>query len=227
MTRQETQILKGIAIMLMLFLHLFNQSTNVALCTSLLYIGETPAVSIIQRCTNPVSFFLVLGGYGLYCVYCKGDKHRISRIMKLLCHYWLILLVFAVCLGTIVRPDTYPGSVVNFLGNVFAVDTTYNAEWWFLLPYVILSLFAKYIFYFFDKFRARYVLIFTFFLGLCTSYFISRHGAQYLYNNHWLYNPFLCLHLLPAFIWGAMAAKCNVFKRSTIVNGRGGFCSLS
>jgi hypothetical protein len=42
MTKQETQIMKGVAILLMIFLHLFNQMSNVELCRSfiyLLYIG--------------------------------------------------------------------------------------------------------------------------------------------------------------------------------------------
>ena len=32
MTKQETQIMKGVAILLMIFLHLFNQIRNVELC---------------------------------------------------------------------------------------------------------------------------------------------------------------------------------------------------
>lgn len=57
MTRQQSQMMKGVAILLMIFLHLFNQEGNVALCHNLLFIGGTPLVSILSRAANPVAFF--------------------------------------------------------------------------------------------------------------------------------------------------------------------------
>ena len=57
--------MKGIAILLMLFYHLFNQMRYVDLCDCLIYIGDAPAVYILSRAANPVAFFLVLGGYGM------------------------------------------------------------------------------------------------------------------------------------------------------------------
>lgn len=109
MTRQQSQMMKGVAILLMISLHLFNQEGNVALCRNLLFIDGTPLVLILSRASNPVAFFLILGGYGLYRVYEKGDKHRWSRLAKLMIHYWIILLIF-VTIGHFIRPAAYPGS---------------------------------------------------------------------------------------------------------------------
>ena len=39
MTKQETQIMKGVAVLLMIFLHLFNQMHNVELCESFIYLS--------------------------------------------------------------------------------------------------------------------------------------------------------------------------------------------
>lgn len=61
MTRQQSQMMKGVAILLMIFLHLFNQEGNVALCHNLLFIDGIPLVSILSRAANPVAFFLILG----------------------------------------------------------------------------------------------------------------------------------------------------------------------
>ena len=71
MTKQETQIVKGVAILLMIFLHLFNQMSNVELCRSF------------------VAFFLILSGYGMHFIHVrgKGDIHRWSRIGKLYLHW--------------------------------------------------------------------------------------------------------------------------------------------
>lgn len=206
MNRQETQIMKGVAILLMLFLHLFNQQGNVALCNTFLFIDDIPLVSYLVRAANPVSFFLILGGYGMYCVWQKGDKHRWSRIGKLMLHYWIVLTMF-VCIGHFMHPDRYPGGWQKVLGNVTCFDTSYNAEMWFLLPYVCLTLLSPWLFKFCERFRVRYVLLVSFVISLGTSFIISRYGALYLYHNMWVYNPYLIVHLSFAFLLGAMAAK--------------------
>lgn len=206
MTRQESQIMKGVAILLMLFLHLFNQQHNVALCTTYLCIDGTPLLTYLVRAANPVSFFLILGGYGMYCVWQKGDKHRWSRIWKLMQHYWIVLLVF-VGIGHFMFPDKYPGGWLKVLCNVTAFDTSYNGEMWFLFPYICLTLLAPWIFKICEILRVRYVLLVSFVISLGTSFIISRYGDQYLYCNMWAYNPFLIVHLSFAFLLGAMAAR--------------------
>ena len=208
MTLQESQIMKGVAILLMLFLHLFNQQGNVALCDTFIYIGDTPLLTYLVRAANPVSFFLILGGYGMYCVWQKGDKHRWSRIWKLMLHYWIVLLVF-VSIGYFLHPDRYPGGWLKVIGNVTAFDTSYNGEMWFLFPYICLTLLSPWLFKFCERFRVRYVLLVSFVISLGTSFIISRYGAQYLYYNMWVYNPFLIVHLSFAFLLGAMACKCR------------------
>lgn len=209
MHKQDTQIIKGIAILLMLFLHLFNQTGNVALCHSWLSIGGTPLVSYLVRASNPVAFFLILGGYGMYCVWQKGDRHRWSRIWKLMIHYWLILAVF-VMMGHLLQLDVYPGSWGKLMGNITAFDTSYNGEMWFLFPYICLTLLSPYLFKVCSLIRCRYVLLVSWLIGLGTSWFISRYGTQYLYGNMWVYNPYLIVHLSFPFLLGAMAARCGV-----------------
>lgn len=212
MTRQQSQMMKGVAILLMIFLHLFNQEGNVALCHNLLFIDGIPLVSILSRAANPVAFFLILGGYGLYRVYEKGDRHRWSRLAKLMIHYWIILLIF-VTIGHFIHPTAYPGSFFKILSNITGYQTTYNGEMWFLLPYVILSACSKPLFDFLRRFRAWIVVCVTLVIYLGTSFCISRYGASFLYSNYWVYDPLLVLHLLFNFCLGAMAARSNFFER--------------
>lgn len=212
MTRQQSQMMKGVAILLMIFLHLFNQESNVALCHNLLFVDGTPLVSILSRAANPVAFFLILGGYGLYRAYEKGDRHRWSRLLKLMIHYWVILLIF-VTVGHFIQPYAYPGSFLKILSNVSGYQTTYNGEMWFLLPYVILSACSKPLFGFIKRFCAWQVVTVTLFIHLVTSYCISRYGAEFLYSNYWAYDPLLVFHFLFNFCLGAMTARCNFFER--------------
>lgn len=60
MTKQQTIILKGIAILMMMFLHLFNKMGvgYEGLCRPLIYIGDEPLVHLLTNACNPVPFFL-------------------------------------------------------------------------------------------------------------------------------------------------------------------------
>ena len=69
MSKTYSQYLKGIAILMMVFLHLFmNQKTCMNLETPFTIDG-IPLVYYITRMTNPVAFYLILSGYGLYSLY--------------------------------------------------------------------------------------------------------------------------------------------------------------
>lgn len=211
MTKQESQMLKGVAILLMLFYHLFNQLSNVELCHNYVYIDGLPLAYILSRAAHPVSFFLILGGYGLYKVNESGDRHRWSRVLKLFIHYWITLIIF-LTIGHFMWPSKYPGSISTVVANFTAFHSTYNGEMWFLFPYIVLSLLAPGIFKIMKAFKVWQVVIGTLFILLCTSYCISRFG-KYLYSNYWIYNPLLVLHLLFSFSLGAMAARSGFFER--------------
>ena len=214
MSKQETQVIKGIAILMMLFLHLFNQGQEVAALHHLFWVGDAPLVEVLTRAANPVSFYLFCGGYGLYYVYRRGaDKHHYTRVLKLFVHYWLVLLVFVTLGHYIAAPGVYPGSLKTLIYNVTGFYTTWNGECWFLLPYVLLSLSSKRLFAWMGRYRTRYVLAVTFFINLCVGYVISRYGSKYLYTNPYLYLPVLYLNLLFAFTLGAMAMRTGVIDR--------------
>ena len=84
MSIRETTILKGVAILFMLYLHLFNQMANVNLCTTYLSIRGVPFVHLFSRCTGPVAFYLILSGYGLYISSKSGTKF-IEKNFETLC----------------------------------------------------------------------------------------------------------------------------------------------
>lgn len=212
MNKIESQYFKGIAILFMIAYHLFNKEGNVALCDNLIFIGTTPLATIVSWWTHPVAFFLILGGYGLYKAYEKGDKNRWTRLIRLYLHYWVILALFLL-IGNFLYPDKYPGSIRQLLYNFTGYWTTYNGEMWFLLPYVILSAIAPFLFRLIEKFKAVYVIAVSLFIYLCTSYCISRYGASFLYQNYWAYTPLLVFHLMFHFLLGAICARERFFEK--------------
>ena len=76
MSIRETTILKGVAILFMLYLHLFNQMANVNLCTTYLSIRGVPFVHLFSRCTGPVAFYLTIQTHDLHIHYAMIFQHH-------------------------------------------------------------------------------------------------------------------------------------------------------
>ena len=147
MNKETSTIIKGVAILMMLFYHLFGRDNLTEICTPLLYIGNTPLVRYITNACYPVSFFMILSGYGLTYCYKKNQLSPIiqgKRILKLYVHYWLVLLIF-VTIGHYIKPDIYPNNLIHVLINITGINCTYNGEIWFLLPYTIISMLSWWI----------------------------------------------------------------------------------
>ncbi|MBP5412861.1 MAG: acyltransferase [Bacteroidales bacterium] len=144
LSAKDTGIIKGVAICLMLWHHLFSNA---------LYSGGSSAVVFMAAVGKVcVSLFLLVSGYGLACQYSqlitdsKNLKERFfstikfiaKRYVKFYTGYWVIFLIF-VLLGCVVmgvslesRYETdnvmFP-LVVDFFG--FMGYHSYNITWWF------------------------------------------------------------------------------------------------
>ena len=64
-SKADTMAVKGVAILFMLFAHLFNRSQLIDLSTPLVYVGEQPLVYLLIFAMNPVHCFIFLSGDGL------------------------------------------------------------------------------------------------------------------------------------------------------------------
>lgn len=84
---------------------------------------------------------------------------------------------------------------------------------WFLLPYVFLTLLSPYLFKWLAKVGGPTILGCSLIIYLGTSYLISRHGAQLLFHNMWIYNPFLVMHFMFNFLTGAVFARERWFEK--------------
>lgn len=205
-SKKESLQLKGCAILFMVFLHLFNQKANVDLCAHFLYFMGEPLVAQMAKFTACcVSFYLFLSGYGLFISYQRNpDLKPWKRIKKLYQRFWLIFLIF-IPLGSWLRPDKYPGSIRTFIQNVTGWDTSYNGEWWFLFPYILLVLTAVVIFRILEKYSWK-VIIPVNCLLFALVYLTMRMYRPYLYTNQLINMPLLYLSCLSSFVWGALFA---------------------
>ena len=88
-SKEQATIIKGFLIVMMIFLHLFDEN-HIGLCINTFYIGNSPFALWLHKACNPVGFFLILSGYGM--AYSLGDKRltyitQIIRIFKLYVNY--------------------------------------------------------------------------------------------------------------------------------------------
>lgn len=210
MTKQDSLLIKGLAILMMLFLHLFNSIENCNLASPLIMIGDVPLIFYLTRACGPVPIFMFVSGLGLYISYKSSPqlfkKKNLKRLLKLYIHFWLILSIFLI-IGHMFNPKLYPGSFIELVKNYSSIYYTYNSTYWFLAPYTLIALSSIYIFNIIDKMPYLLTLAIAYIINLCTSYIISRYGKLYLFDNVWAYTPILYFHLLFPFVLGVICVK--------------------
>lgn len=216
MSKYETTKLKGIAILMMLFLHLFNNPSLDHLCTHYIYVDGYSLVNFLSRACNPVHFFLILGGYGLYCVWLgEKDNNRYKRIGKLFTHYWITLLIF-VPITIIFINRTFIDGILDFIVNVTALDCSWNNAVWFLLPYAILSLSYPILFKSMQH-KGALLLWISLFGYLAAAYIMSKY-PQIAYHQHIISLFNNVLYLSFSFLLGAWLRKFNLVTYISKIN---------
>lgn len=151
--KRQTNIAKGVAIILLLCHHLFLKGESYTSLISINGISFASASSTIGKVC--VAMFLFLSGYGLYKSFSKNceaiirGKSRIrpqllfviNHLIKLLSNYWLVFIIF-VPIGLFFGRsfiEVYHGNpiyfIIDFLGLSylpFKGEVTMNATWWFM-----------------------------------------------------------------------------------------------
>jgi hypothetical protein len=209
-TKDQSLLLKGIAILMMLFTHLFS-GRYIGLSTSLVYIAGKPLASWLVGACGPVAFFMIISGYGLACKYEQGSLSvikQLSRVLKLYIHYWIALILF-VTIAHYLHPESYPGSITRIIHNLTGWKISYNGEMWFLLPYALLSVFSIYIIRCIDYLGNTWALIITVLINLCTCYLLSRHG-DIIFTHMSIHLPIMCFHLLQSFSMGVILRRTSL-----------------
>lgn len=194
LTQTQTNNSKGIAILMMLCLHLFNTLNYQGLFVPLIFIGDKPLVYYISLfCDCCVPIYCFCSGYGLYVNYINNKNNFRSknyiRIFKLYINYWIILLLIPVGFGFYLGSNpNYPGSFLKFLANFFAINTSYNGAWWFVTVYILLVLSSTVIFRIIEKFDFKIILFLSFcfyFLG-----YLQRVKTLIVFEN-WILDFFI------------------------------------
>lgn len=219
--KRQTNLGKGIAVLLLLFHHLFfNNPDQYNSYVSLIWIGNVPLVcKIADLCKVCVYIFLLLSGYGLYKSYqiknnSGGELKRgflpltVNRITKLLLPFMFIFILF-VPIGFFFGRNPlhiYQGSFLNFIldflgiAQVFATPTM-NETWWYMS--VILA------FYLLFPLLYKWILkkhIFVWIMLFCSAALLLVPFYKILF----LY--YLKIYFFP-FCFGICMAEFDLFER--------------
>lgn len=213
LSKSETLQLKGSAILIMVLLHLFNRPDYVDKCTIVIdFMGE-PFVSQLAKFVEIcVPLYLFLSGYGLFLQFQKWHNvFPIKRILKLYFIFWTCFIIF-IPIGCFLLPEQYPGNWRIFIENFTAWKTSYNWEWWFIFPYILLLLVSNTL--------LKYVLrwnLFTSFLVSSVVYIVAYLAISIykpiLVEHFALFNIFEFLRMVCSFMWGAIFAKYELFAK--------------
>ncbi len=153
-TKEETNRCKGIAILMMLFHHLFNDYEEYAGYTIQYWpLTGDQTIHLGLLCKVCVTIFVFLSGYGIAAVYTAKFKNKepdrqqiwkftISRYWKLMAGYWFVFILALLFSGLGRTPMQAYGTdlktaivyfVIDFFGLSFAFHTpTLNPTWWYM-----------------------------------------------------------------------------------------------
>ena len=138
-SRQQTAWLKGIAIVLMVWHHLFAFPERIDpglpvwhLLPS--YDLERSFGGFAKIC---VPMFLFLSGYGFALSSSRGWRGLLQKAWGIYSQFWLVCLIF-VPVGMMWFNDggRYTLDRASVLLNLSGLSTTWNGEWWFLILYI-------------------------------------------------------------------------------------------
>lgn len=170
MSRQQSSIIKGIAILLMMLYHLP--------CISTIPGMDESVFPIVARACHPIQYFLMVSGYGLYFAYKNGRitwPYLLKRSVRLYISFWLVLVVFVFGIGALLYPDRFPMSWEYVLTNLTGMRWDYCQFTWVLLPYVLMTFCAVTIFKVMDRIGNILSIICGVLMYLMTGWIISRH----------------------------------------------------
>lgn len=226
-TKTDTKCIKGVAVLLMLWHHLFND-TRIYCYTEISGIGKYNIIFAKLLGNICVSIFLFMGGYGSFRQLQKSKKINILKKIKgLYVSYWRIFLPFVV-IGILFfqQQPNYCQDVFichvfdhitwkTFLLNMLCLSSDINREHWFLSCYIItlllFGIYAKWL----QEFSIRSTIIFFIAYYLFTFFGLFLLGQQFGWMNDGFYKKILATNSFWSvlFLTGCICAKYDLLEK--------------
>ena len=143
LTKQQTHMTKGLAILCMLILHLFCRRGADVFGQPLLWLNsDTPVVYIFGFLAEIcVPLYSMCSGYAHFVIGRNQNlafRKNIRRIFRFLLNYWIVVILFS-GIGLVFHTPDIPVNFLKFVRTLFLLDS-YNGAWWYVATYVLLCL---------------------------------------------------------------------------------------
>ena len=137
-TKRDSKMLKGVAILAMLMLHLFCRKDNLPY-TPLLWVGDTPLIYYFGLFGDIcVAIYCFVSGYAHYIQSSEIElRQRWKHLLRFLLSFWVIAAVFSL-IGILIGDSVIPGNAKEFLMNCLTIKNSYNGAWWYANTYIML-----------------------------------------------------------------------------------------
>ena len=177
-SKNQSKMLKGIAIFFMLSLHLYNTTNYTDFYKPLITIKGLPITYFLSFiCDACVPIYCFSAGYAAYLLKNETTRKRLKRIFNLLLTYWIILTLTCVT-GLVLNNPNIPGSFAAFLGNAFLYHISYVGAWWFMQTYILLCITSKYLIDLVDKDHNIIMLMLSLAIYVIAYYFRMIHSIH-------------------------------------------------
>ena len=142
-SKSEAAMLQAVAVMLMVWHHLFGFPDRISEPYVLIFNFFIPIETFVADFGRIcIAVFAFVSGYGLRKKISNSGKHAGilksyqlvgAQLLKFFSRYWAVFFVF-VPLGFLLK--VYPVDVNRFLKGVLGIGSGYNGEWWYVNYYV-------------------------------------------------------------------------------------------
>ena len=138
-TKEQSACLQGVAILLMIHHHFFNDLSIYG--EALSFWNPAVAVRVAWFGKICVGVFAFVSGYGTCKVLKKSGESSLRvcsrQVLYLLLRYWCVLILF---MGLFFALGIRTFEAKEFLLNFFCIETTYNGAFWYVQQYVIMMI---------------------------------------------------------------------------------------
>ncbi|WP_297274032.1 acyltransferase family protein [uncultured Bacteroides sp.] len=217
---QDSMLLRGWAILMMLFLHCFNYHPQDTYFDFVIF-GNTLSWWLTKIAGLCVPLYCFLSGYGLYKKYPYGYDYCFRKTYFLVKRYWFFLLLFYL-LG-VVFFNSYSIELNEILSNFLGYDTTYNPTLWFLLPYLIIMIVSPILIKWF-KFYKMWKSLIVVSVAYILAFFCLKMNSEGIWMIPVGIRVLLsAIHLAFSFMLGAIVAELGIprlrlFKNDIVRN---------
>lgn len=142
-SKNESIMVQAIAVMLMVFHHLFAFPERINVPYTMLFdFGFLHLETILSYGGRIcISIFAFSSGYGLYKLgsdtVAGGYKLVLKQLKKFYTRLWIVCIIF-IPLGYVL--DIYTFNWVTLIKSVLGISSAYNGEWWYIASYLRLLL---------------------------------------------------------------------------------------